>query len=166
MKTIEIIVTDLFSPSKIIEAKVLEHKLLKKYPSLLFVSFPANDNDVFYILDSRTGKIAIWVSNTSNHIKITKEMLDRALNNIEKFKDSPSRTELVENMRSKIEERTKLHVEFIDIFGFNPPYRFGFDVVYLDQKLKVPEGMSCTNFISEKYGERANEVVLRLLHLS
>lgn len=168
MKTVEIIVRGLFTPSKIVEAKVLEDKVLKNYPSLLFVSFPASDNDgdVFYVLDAHSGEIAIWVSNNPDNIKITKEMRDRALKNIEKFKDFPSRVEALETMRLKIEERDKLHKEFIDIFSFNPPYYMGFDVVYLDEKLKVPEGISCSKFITEKYGERANEIVLKLLHLS
>jgi len=59
------------------------------------------------------------------------------------------------------------NIEFSRIFGRGlGPYvdpLFGFDIVSFDSDIGVPDGISCKDFILEKYGARAVELVIQLI---
>lgn len=61
--------------------------------------------------------------------------------------------------------------EFTQIFGFAPPRdfircRFGcglsLDVIALDQELHTPDGVSTSNYIRQKFGDRALELTVNM----
>ena len=62
----------------------------------------------------------------------------------------------------------KLRKEFGKITGIYPPYTvypFYIDIVKLDEMLKTPDGTSMNDFLTQKYGKRAAEIIDELCGL-
>ena len=69
--------------------------------------------------------------------------------------------------RCNNERRRSCEQEFKATFGrslhglFSP--LFGFDVVAFDDWLQTPDGVSTADYVTEKYGEKAEALCLRLI---
>lgn len=65
-----------------------------------------------------------------------------------------------------VERKERYSKEFLSLFGFpleklmHPT--FGFDIVAFDEKLQVPDGISIRDFIVQKHGQRASDIVTDL----
>ena len=64
--------------------------------------------------------------------------------------------------------RNELISQFKRIFHINPVWDLGFlfDISSLEKDLKVPDGVSTTDFIKENYGDEANKVVDEMIELA
>lgn len=74
---------------------------------------------------------------------------------------------LQELLKANIQKRELYDAEFRRIFGF-PISRFwnnltAFDIVGFDDYLKPPDGTSLNEYVTEKYGARACEIINALL---
>lgn len=69
---------------------------------------------------------------------------------------------------NKLLKSKEYQKKFKEIFGFEAPIDFDFsamaqyvaiDVIKLDEMLQVPDGISTKEFIAEKYGKEAADLV-------
>lgn len=42
---------------------------------------------------------------------------------------------------------------------------FGFDIVKFDEAIGTPDGTSCNDYVTEKYGKEANKLITKLLNI-
>jgi hypothetical protein len=71
-------------------------------------------------------------------------------------------------IKRRMFEDTRIVEMFYNIFGFNLKnvtdfLCYGIDVIKLDKILKVPDGISTNDFITQKYGEKATKLVKHLI---
>jgi hypothetical protein len=103
---------------------------------------------------------------------------------------APSKAEVIKNFKSldkekvitscdaldRTLERNEFFIahqgEFLQTFGFSPPRdvlsfllirRLDLDVIALEKELQVPDGTSTHDFILNKYGERALDLVQKMM---
>ena len=66
-----------------------------------------------------------------------------------------------------INKRKKYHYQFKEIFNIELSNFFdnitGFDIIKFDEWLDTPDGKSCSDFITEKYGINATKMIEDLI---
>ena len=75
---------------------------------------------------------------------------------------------MIESLGSKFHRRRQYTEAFQKTFrlklkNYLDPLT-GFDIVKFDEDIKTPEGRSCDEFISEKYGPDSSSIIKGLIH--
>lgn len=73
----------------------------------------------------------------------------------------------VEYQKNRLEKLNKLRTEFKQITNIDVPMHplFGIDIVKLNDKMNVPDGMSLEQCLVKRYGKRASKIVDELIDI-
>lgn len=73
----------------------------------------------------------------------------------------------IKYQKDRFEKTSKLRAEFKQITGVDIPTHplFGIDVVKLDTKLQVPDGLSIEQYLVKKWGKRSSQIIDELINI-